>query len=135
MNAYLNAAAIVRFSPPLGPEWLGRPSALAGLVLFVAGYWTNRQADRRLRALGEHGQGSYGVPQGWLYEHVSCPNYLGEIVEWCGWALLAGTTAGWSFAFFTGCNLVPRALAHHRWYRKQFPDYPSRRRALIPRLL
>ena len=132
VNAYLNATAIVHFSPPPGPEWLVRPAGLAGLVLFAAGYATNREADRRLRALREHEKGGYGVPRGGLYEHVSCPNYLGEIVEWCGWALLAGTAAGWSFAFFTACNLVPRALAHQRWYRRHFPDYPGAPRADPP---
>jgi 3-oxo-5-alpha-steroid 4-dehydrogenase 1 len=135
VNAYLNAAAIVRFSPPPGPEWLLRPAGLAGLALFVIGYGTNRWADGRLRALREHGEGGYGVPRGGLYEHVACPNYLGEIVEWCGWALAAGTAAAWAFALFTACNLVPRALAHRRWYQRRFPDYPEGRRALIPRIL
>jgi steroid 5-alpha-reductase/3-oxo-5-alpha-steroid 4-dehydrogenase 1 len=135
VNGYLNAAAIVRFSPPLGAEWLVRPAGVAGLLLFVIGYATNRWADARLRALREHGEGGYGIPRGGLYEHVACPNYLGEIVQWCGWALLAGTAAGWTFALFTACNLVPRALAHRRWYRRQFPEYPSGRRALIPRIL
>ncbi|HUG54536.1 MAG TPA: 3-oxo-5-alpha-steroid 4-dehydrogenase [Vicinamibacteria bacterium] len=134
VNAYLNATAIVRFGPARGPEWLAQPLVLAGLLLFAAGYGINRQADRALRALSEHGQGGYGLPRGGLYEHVSCPNYLGEILEWCGWALVAGTAAAWSFAFFTACNLVPRALAHHRWYRRRFPGYPRRRRALVPRL-
>jgi len=32
-------------------------------------------------------------------------------------------------------NLVPRAMAHHRWYRETFKDYPEGRRALIPYLL
>ena len=35
----------------------------------------------------------------------------------------------------TASNLVPRALATHRWYREQFPDYPAQRRALIPYVL
>jgi 3-oxo-5-alpha-steroid 4-dehydrogenase 1 len=26
-------------------------------------------------------------------------------------------------------------LAHHRWYREKFEDYPSGRRALIPFVL
>jgi hypothetical protein len=30
---------------------------------------------------------------------------------------------------------VPRALAHHRWYRTTFPDYPPARTAIIPGLL
>ncbi len=42
---------------------------------------------------------------------------------------------GWSFAAWTAANLVPRAIAHHRWYRQRFPDYPPERKALIPGLL
>ena len=36
---------------------------------------------------------------------------------------------------FTLCNLLPRALANHRWYRARFADYPKERCALIPCLL
>ena len=45
------------------------------------------------------------------------------------------TLAGLAFAVFTATNLLPRALATHRWYRKRFPDYPSSRRAIIPFLV
>jgi len=30
---------------------------------------------------------------------------------------------------------VPRAIATHRWYRKEFPDYPPHRRAILPFVL
>jgi protein-S-isoprenylcysteine O-methyltransferase Ste14 len=73
--------------------------------------------------------------RGFLFEHVSCPNYLGEIVEWTGWALAAWSLAGLSFAFWTIANLAPRALAHHRWYRERFPEYPPFRRAIVPWVL
>jgi hypothetical protein len=33
---------------------------------------------------------------------------------------------------FTVANLAPRARAHHLWYKRQFADYPSRRKALVP---
>jgi hypothetical protein len=32
-------------------------------------------------------------------------------------------------------NLLPRALAHHRWYKQRFPEYPSERKAIFPFLL
>jgi hypothetical protein len=66
---------------------------------------------------------------------VSAPNYLGEIVEWSGWALATWSLAGLAFALYTTANLAPRALANHRWYRQQFPGYPPERRALLPHLL
>ena len=47
-----------------------------------------------------------------------------------GLAVAVAGSAGLSFAVYTAANLVPRALAHHRWYRATFPDYPPARRAL-----
>jgi protein-S-isoprenylcysteine O-methyltransferase Ste14 len=76
----------------------------------------------------------YSIPRGGLFRWVSCPNYLGEIVEWLGWALLTWSPAGLAFAAWTMANLVPRARAHHRWYRERFSDYPTKRKALVPGL-
>ena len=72
------------------------------------------------------------MPQGRLFRWVSCPNYLGETIEWAGWAIATWSMAGAAFAFWTAANLVPRAVAHHRWYRQKFPDYPNQRRAILP---
>ena len=94
----------------------------------------NKAADRQLALLGRNGEG-YQVPRGGLYRWVSCPNYLGEIIQWTGWAIAAWSLAGWIFAIWTFANLAPRAIAHHRWYRQTFEDYPPERRALIPYLL
>ena len=122
-------------------SWLYDPRFLAGLALFVAGYAMNRQADaalRRLRAGGDAGktaEARYKIPRGGLYEWVSCPNYLGEILEWTGWALATWSLAGLAFAIYTVANLGPRAISHHTWYRKTFPDYPPGRKALLPFLL
>ncbi len=72
------------------------------------------------------------MPRGGLYAFISCPNYFGEIVEWTGWAIATWSVAGASFALWTAANLIPRARAHHRWYREQFADYPAERRAVLP---
>jgi hypothetical protein len=52
-----------------------------------------------------------------------------------GWALLTWSLPGVVFAFWTAANLVPRALAYHRWYREEFPDYPAGRKAVVPWVL
>ena len=75
-----------------------------------------------------------GAARGGAFELVSCPNYLGEILEWCGWALATWSWPGLAFALYTIANLAPRAVTHHRWYRETFPDYPPKRRALVPYL-
>ena len=117
------------------PLWLLDPRFGLGAVLTVAGFATHLRTDALLRRLRAPGETGYRVPQGFLFRWVSCPNYLGEIVQWCGWALMCWSPAGALFALYTMANLGPRALAHHRWYRATFPDYPAERRALVPFVL
>lgn len=116
-------------------RWLADPRLLVGVLLFAGGLAVNASADRALRRLRTPGQTGYVIPEGPLFSWVSCPNYAGEIVEWCGWALLTWSLPGLAFAAYTTANLAPRALTHHDWYRRTFPDYPPRRRALVPFLL
>jgi len=106
-----------------------------GLSLFVFGAATNLLADTQLIRLRQSGDSGYQIPQGNLFKWISCPNYLGELVEWTGFAIVAGTLPALSFAIWTAANLVPRAMAHHQWYRDQFPSYPSGRKAIIPFIL
>lgn len=134
VNAYLNARLISHLAD-YGAAWLSDPRLLLGAALFAFGYTLNRHSDAALRRLRAPGEVGYKVPRGGAFELVSCPNYLGELLAWCGWALATWSLAGLSFAVFTAANLVPRALAHHRWYREQFSDYPAARRAIIPFLL
>ena len=74
----------------------------------------------------------YSIPIGGLYKLVSCPNYLGETIEWTGYAITTNSLAGFAFAFYTFANLAPRAQHHHKWYKERFADYPANRKAYIP---
>jgi 3-oxo-5-alpha-steroid 4-dehydrogenase 1 len=134
VNAYLNGRSVFSFSGGYPTAWLRDPRFAVGLGLFVIGFVINRQADQRLRNLRGPKEVAYRVPQGGLYSWISCPNYFGEILEWIGWAVATWSWAGLAFATWTAANLVPRARAHHLWYRESFPDYPSERKALVPRL-
>jgi protein-S-isoprenylcysteine O-methyltransferase Ste14 len=130
----LNATINAHWVSALGTypaSWLTDPRFVVGALVFLAGLAVNLSADRTLRALRAGGAG-YQIPHGGLYRWVSCPNYLGEIVEWCGWALATWSPAGLAFAVYTAANLAPRAISNHHWYLSRFPDYPPGRRALIP---
>ena len=134
INAYINA----RFVSSIGEystEWLSDPRFLAGLAIFVAGMTLNIRSDNVLLKLRSSGNPGYAIPRGGAYRYVSCPNYLGEIIEWAGWALATWSLAGFAFFLYTAANLAPRALSHHKWYKARFPDYPPNRKALIPGLL
>ncbi len=132
-NAYLNGRYLFHFANPrYTTSWLRDPRFIAGAVLFAVGFILNRWADNTLRDLRQPGETGYKIPHGGLYRYISCPNYLGEIVEWFGWALATWSLPGLAFAVWTFANLAPRAWSHHRWYHEQFSEYPLERKALIP---
>jgi protein-S-isoprenylcysteine O-methyltransferase Ste14 len=134
LNAYVNATWIGTLGD-YPASWLGSPAFVVGATLFLSGLAINLWSDTRLIELRGDGTGGYKVPRGGLFELVSCPNYLGEILEWTGWAIATWSLAGVAFLLYVLANLVPRALANHAWYREKFPDYPARRRALVPFVL
>jgi len=134
VNASLNGAYLGSVAYPA--SWVSDARFQAGLMLFLAGAALNLWADARLIGLREDaGATGYAVPRGGMFELVSCPNHLGEIVEWTGFALMCWNLPALSFAIWTAANLIPRSLSHHRWYRERFADYPAGRRAVIPLLL
>ena len=116
----------------LTDQWLSTPWFWIGIALFVFGMWLNLDSDARLRRLRGPGETGYKVPHGGGFRLVTSPNYLGEILEWTGFAIAGCTWAGAAFALFTFANLAPRATSHHRWYHATFEDYPANRRAIIP---
>ena len=130
---YLNGRQLSHFGE-YPTSWLADPRFLVGSVLFIVGFAINFQSDNILMKLRKPGESGHKIPKGGLFRWVSCPNYFGELVEWSGWALATWSLAGLAFAVWGAVNLVPRALANHRWYRETFADYPPERRALIPGL-
>ena len=135
INGFINGYAVAHAPHLASAAWLRDPRFIVGLAVAVAGWLINFQADSILIELRGDGSTGYKVPQGGLFRWVSSANYFGEIVLWCGWAMMSWTLAGLSFAVFTISNLLPRALSHHRWYREKFADYPKDRRAIIPGVL
>ena len=134
INAYVNSRWISHFAD-YDHAWLASPAFILGVATFFSGWAINQHADLILFRLRGADESGYRVPHGGLYRWISCPNYLGEMLEWIGWAVVTWSTAGLAFAVFTVANLLPRAIANHRWYRAEFADYPKSRKALIPFLL
>ncbi len=131
LNAFVNAGWIGHYG--VYPDsWLSSPQFIGGLAVFLTGASVNFHSDEVLRTLREPGDTGYRIPARGLHRWVAAPNYLGEIVEWIGWAIMLDAPAGWAFAAYTFANLAPRALSHRNWYRTKFPDYPAERKALIP---
>jgi 3-oxo-5-alpha-steroid 4-dehydrogenase 1 len=111
------------------------PRFLVGVGLFALGMMINWQADDILRNLRKPGETGYRIPRGGAFELVSGANFFGEILEWAGFAVAAGSLPAAAFAIFTFCNIAPRGYQHHRWYLGKFKgEYPPHRKAIIPLL-
>ncbi|KAJ2851262.1 hypothetical protein IWW36_001283 [Coemansia brasiliensis] len=146
LNGYLNGRWLAQYAPEelqaksMEFAWLHLNQVLWGLLLFVAGmagniYHDNILMNIRLCRKTKRGHSIYSVPQGGLFQVVSCPHFLCEIVEWFGFAVLSGSPAAWTFWLNVVCNLVPRAYFIHKWYQATFADYPQNRKAIVPYLL
>lgn len=137
INGVMQAGGIFYFAAPglydAGRAYLLRPHALPGLLLFLLGMAVNLHSDHVIRHLRRPGDTRHYLPQRGMYRYVTSANYLGELTEWIGFALLTASPAAWVFAWWTAANLVPRAHAIHRRYRQEFGDAAvGRRRRIIP---
>ena len=82
--------------------------SLLGLLLFSWGMFINIQSDNILQGLRKEGETGYKIPHGGMFRLVSSPNYMGEIIEWIGYAMIAQTAASLWFALFS--LMFPKAL-------------------------
>ena len=96
LNVYVNARVVSHIGN-YEISWLTDPRFLIGMTLFVGGMFLNVHADNVLLTLRKEGRTEYGVPGGGAYRYISCPNYLGEILEWTGWAIATWSLAGLAF--------------------------------------
>lgn len=116
-----------------GIAYLLRPNAIAGILLFLIGMAVNLHSDHVIRHLRKPGDTGHYLPQKGMYRFVTSANYLGEIVEWTGFATAAATPAAWVFPLWTAANLVPRARAIYNRYREEFGEAAlAGRKRIVP---
>tara|TARA_B100001142_G_scaffold194144_1_gene193089 strand:- start:30 stop:833 length:804 start_codon:yes stop_codon:yes gene_type:complete len=116
-------------------DWMYSYIFFFGLFIFLIGMYINIKSDYLIVALRRDKGPGYHLPSKFMHKYISSPNYFGEIIEWLGWAILTWSISGAVFALWTIANLFPRALAHHKWYKEKFDDYPSNRKAIIPGII
>ena len=116
----------------LTPGWLLTPCFWIGTLLFFAGMGINWHSDSVIRHLRAPGDTRHYLPQRGMYRYVTSANYLGEIVEWVGWAILTWSLSGCIFAWWTVANLVPRADAIWHRYREEFGTQVGLKKRIFP---
>jgi 3-oxo-5-alpha-steroid 4-dehydrogenase 1 len=110
-NALMQGGWIFYVSSPdrYPASWLYSRQFIAGTAVFFAGMAINIHSDNIIRHLRKPGDTRHYLPRGGMFRYVTSANYLGEFIEWCGFALLTWSWAGAVFALWTFANLAPRA--------------------------
>ncbi|XP_062187996.1 uncharacterized protein LOC133891297 [Phragmites australis] len=109
-----------------------------GVLVFaigVGGNFYHHYLLSRLRAVGGGNDKGYKIPRGGLFELVTCPHYLFEILAFFGFAMISQTVFALSVAFGTAAYLAGRSCATRRWYASKFDEFPARIKALVPYVL
>lgn len=130
-NGFLQSHCMV-YTATYPNDWYMDIRFQLGVFMFILGMGINMHSDHILRKLRKPTEVFYKIPQGGMFNFVSGANFLGEIVEWFGYAIATWSLPSFAFALFTMCCIGPRAYHHHRFYLETFKDYPKNRRALIP---
>lgn len=136
LNALMQGGWIFYFSPPdlYTASWLYGPKFISGFLIFVFGMFVNIQSDNIIRHLRKPGDSGHYLPRGGMFKYVTSANYLGELLEWTGFAILTWSWAGAVFALWTFANLCPRSARIYDRYKAEFPDELDTRKVkrLIP---
>ncbi|KAK3090656.1 hypothetical protein FSP39_013421 [Pinctada imbricata] len=111
---------------------------LAGFLFGELGNFSIHMALRNLRPPGTKERRipvPTSDPMTSLFSLVSCPNYTYEAISWISFSIMTQCLPA---ALFTTCGFYQMAvwaLGKHRNYKKEFKDYPRKRKSIIPFLL
>lgn len=139
LHGYLNARYISELGTHYTMDWFSDPRFISGLAIYAFGFILNIWSDSILRNLRSKNpspdEPRYKIPYGGGFRFVTCPQYLGEIISFIGIAVMTWNLgAGFVIAITMG-NLIPRAVYTHKWFNKNFDNYPKERKAIIPYVL
>ncbi|KAL1969516.1 hypothetical protein VTN77DRAFT_8954 [Rasamsonia byssochlamydoides] len=125
---------VFRPDSPAATDNLNPILLYTGLALFVFGELANLNAHLVLRDLRKPGTTERGIPKGFGFGLVTCPNYMFEVVAWIGIYFVTGLS--WSVLLFTvvgTLQMMSWAAKKERRYRKEFGDrYKRKRFVMLP---
>lgn len=106
----------------------------AGLLLYGVGEMLNLQSHLTLMNLRSPGGTERAIPQGWLFDLVTCPNYMTESLAWVGVLLVSNFS--WSVVVFIIVSvgqMMQWAKKKESRYRKEFgAQYKKKRYTMLP---
>lgn len=136
VNAYMIGGWLFYVCPPdrYPLSWLWSPDFIIGTAIFFVGMGINIHSDYIIRNLRKPGDTRHYIPKGGMFRYVTSANYLGEIIEWTGFAILTWSLPGVVFVVWTFANLGPRARSLHSRYVSEFGEEYTKlgRKYIIP---
>jgi len=80
--------------------------------------------------------GQRGIPQGGMFDYVTCAHYFWELMSWITFSFIYGLYSCYLFALFSLLSMGFLALDKHRSMKIYFGDkYPKDKKAFIPFIL
>ncbi|KAF3921209.1 hypothetical protein ABW21_db0203949 [Orbilia brochopaga] len=112
------------------PSYLFYP----GIALWIFAELSNASAHLTLRNLRRPGSRDRGIPTGFGFSTVTCPNYSFEVLGWVAVAIVAGLSVpAFAFAAFGAVVQGKWAGDKERRYRREFGEkYKKKKWVLIP---
>lgn len=93
----------------------------------------NLRKDKTGRVITEQ----HYVPSGSLFEYVSCPHFLIEIIIYFLILVIQNFSISyWNLIFLLVLSTQTiNAINEHKWYKRKYTDYPKEKKAIFPCLL
>lgn len=117
------------------PDYLPKNVKYGLIGAFAVFQFLNFMCHKALRNLRKPGTTERGIPKGWGFGLVSCANYFWETLVWLTFSVFSGTLTSYLFLLFSFYQMSVWAKGKHRRYKKEFKDYPKKRKAIVPFLL
>ncbi|ODV93138.1 hypothetical protein PACTADRAFT_35774 [Pachysolen tannophilus NRRL Y-2460] len=105
---------------------------IAIVFLWLIAELSNFQCHKILADLRNDGSKDRKIPEGFLFNYVTCPNYLCEILAFFSYALLNGNWSSFLFLIISTTQMYFWAVKKHNDLKKRFPQYPKNRKVLVP---
>lgn len=99
-----------------------------GLFLWIISELLNGYSHLRLRALRPKGSLDHFLPTGFLFDHITSPNYTFEILAWLAFAFYAQRIMCYNFALFGCVQMLIWADQKRRRLAIRYPEVLRRGR-------
>jgi len=141
---YWGFAAFVAYflnHPLYTPPTLGTAQVVIGCIGFFFAELGNYSIHAALRDLRPAGTKERKIPMPNLnpftnmFNMVSCPNYTYEALAWFSFSVMTQCAPALIFNAVGLYQMSVWAIGKHTAYKKEFPNYPKDRRAIVPYIL